>query len=76
MSDETDNLVLTMLRAIRSDVGEIKARLTNLEHGQASLHQSLSHYATVMAQIQASIDRHGDRLDRIEQRLGMIDPAL
>lgn len=64
MTDETESLVLSMLRSIRSeialiraDVTEVNARITNLESGQAVLQQSIGHYAATLAQTQLSIDR-------------------
>jgi hypothetical protein len=77
MSDDPNNLVLNLLRAIRGDVAEIKAdmrevkqRLTTLEIQIGSLAATeQSHYAQTMLRM----DRYDGRLDRIERRLGLTD---
>lgn len=78
MSDNPENLVLTQLRAIRSDLsdvqgslGEIKRRLANLEGGQASIIQHLGHLAAADAQQQLATDGVSERLVRIERRLDL-----
>jgi uncharacterized coiled-coil protein SlyX len=76
MAEAADNLIISKLRAMRDDLSEIKARMTNVEQGIATVHQSIAHSAAVIGQVQVSIDRHSARLDRIEQRLSMVDPAV
>ena len=69
MSDEPTNLILPMLRDIRSvlgkiaeDVADLKLRVGMLEAGYASMSLRL--------------DRIDIRLERVEKRLGLIDPAI
>ena len=69
MSDELTNLILPMLRDIRSvlgkiaeDVADLKLRVGMLEAGYASASLRL--------------DRIDIRLERLEKRLGLIDPAI
>lgn len=76
MTDGTESLVLTMLRAMRGDLGalrddvrEIKVRMTNVE-------QAIAHQAVVTAQVQVSIDRLSTRVERIVQRLSLVHPAI
>jgi hypothetical protein len=77
MSDQPDNLVLNLLRAIRADVvgikgdmAEVKQRLTTLDIQVGNLVATeQSHYAQVMLRM----DRHDTRLDRIERRLDLAD---
>ena len=66
MSDNTDNLVLAHLRAIRStleqhtlDLREIKGRFGNLEAQYANISQR--------------VDRIDDRLARVQSRIGLIE---
>jgi predicted nucleic acid-binding Zn-ribbon protein len=73
MTDEPDNLVLEHLRAIRADaretrvdMREIKGRVTNLEIVVDAL-------ATAHGQMQQSIDRLSDRIERIETPLGLVE---
>ncbi|MGI9409891.1 MAG: hypothetical protein ACR2OV_07445 [Hyphomicrobiaceae bacterium] len=70
MADDTDNLVLEHLRHIRGridtmvgDIADLKLRMTNLEdvigRGYTALNRRL--------------DRHDERLERIERRLDLAD---
>ena len=72
---DIDNPILTMLRAMRDDISDIRTRVTNLEQGIASVQQGIAHHAAVAAQVQVSIDRLSTRVKRIEQRLPLVDPA-
>ena len=69
MSDEPENLVLAQLRDIRGllgrvaeDVANIKVRVTSLEIGLAGVNRRL--------------DQVDERLERLERRVGLIDPAI
>ena len=80
MVDSPENLVLTQLRAIRTDIsdvqgslGEVKRRLANLESGQASIIQHLGNLASADAQQQLATDGLTERLVRIERRLELRD---
>jgi hypothetical protein len=73
MAEEPDNLVLVMLRrldakvdALGEDMRDLKARMTAVEDMFAFLVKAITN-------MQHAIDRHGDRLERIEKRLGLID---
>ncbi len=66
MSEDTDNIVLKYLRAIRadqeqimSDMAVLKVRVTNLEENQVVANQRL--------------DRIEARLHRIEKRLDLVE---
>jgi predicted nuclease with TOPRIM domain len=63
MSDQSDNLVLSLLRAIRSDVADIKAdtieikeRLGLLEAGYASLSRRVDRLAGDVEHIKRRLD--------------------
>ena len=73
MTDEVQNILLTHLRAIREDVAEVKARLSNLEGSVATVMQHQGHLANQIAQIQVSMDRQAARFGRIEERLALVD---
>jgi hypothetical protein len=69
MTDETANLILEHLRALRGgldilrvDVRDIKVRL--------------SHVAESLGGVNRRIDRVVIRLDRIESRLGFVDAPI
>jgi predicted nuclease with TOPRIM domain len=78
MTEQTENLVLEILRAIRGelaavkeDVREVKNRLANLEVGQGTILQHMGHLASSQAQLQISFDRLSTRVERIETRLSV-----
>lgn len=74
--EETQNLVLELLRAIRADIAsvkedtrEIKSRVTSLEHGMLSVRREVtSNYADIV-DAQERHDRLVTRIERIEKRL-------
>ena len=66
MSDEPDNLTLTLLRRIdqnvsrlQDDMRDVKIRVTAIEEGQAGIHRRL--------------DRMENRVERIERRLDLVE---
>lgn len=80
MTTEPENLVLELLRAIRGDIAkqgqkldEVLVRLGRLEEGQARIRRDQASDAETVAHVQARMDRLGDRLDRIERRLDIVD---
>jgi archaellum component FlaC len=73
MVDDSNNLVLELLRAIRVDLGdvrddvrEVKGRMTSLEVSVANLHGDFAGQSS-------RIDRVENGLERIEQRLDLRD---
>jgi len=80
MTEEVENLILEHLKRfqasqdrIEHELKEVKSRLATLEVGQGSLLQHLGNLASSIAQQQVSMDRTGDRIERIEKRLELID---
>jgi len=73
MTEETENLVLDLLRKMRAeqqamalDVLDIKARMTSLEESQGTM-------MTMYASQSRRIDRIDERLGRIEKRLDLVE---
>lgn len=73
MSTPEDNHVLAQLRAIRAtvekthdDIGELRGRIGHIEEQSASM---FGMYSTLSTRL----DRFGERLDRIERRLELVD---
>ena len=80
MAEAADNLVVEQLRLIRAEIAsikddgrEVKNRLATFEVGQGTIVQHLGHLASSTAQQQISLDRLGDRVERIERRLDLAD---
>ena len=80
MADDPSNLVLEPLRAIRSDVHEIKTvqrehghRLTRLEIGVAALRRDQAGDAENTAHLESRMDQMRDEIERIKRRLEILD---
>jgi hypothetical protein len=66
MSDEPDNLILSMRRAIRGDLADLKT-------GQIEIKERLGLLEETCASLSRRVDRIDLRLDRIERRLDLTD---
>ncbi|WP_225770322.1 hypothetical protein [Inquilinus sp. Marseille-Q2685] len=77
MTDQSDNLVVEILRSIQAQLGEIRAEQREQRVGLAAIEQHVAHIERESAEFRAEIggrfDRVHDRLDRIETRLGLIE---
>lgn len=80
MTDNIEHLMLEQFRALRAEVAsvkddtrEIKTRLAVVEAGIASLRRDNGDFATSIAAQHLSYDRLSDRVERIEQRLNLVD---
>jgi len=69
MTDNTESIILEHLKAIRNGLGTLKedstfmkARLSSIEHQLAGVH-------TDLAAINARLDSHDKRFERVERRL-------
>ena len=80
MSDEIENLVLEHLKALRSELRDlrtemhaefkdVKHRLTQLEMQGVTFRREAASTQEDVYRQQASIDRLADRVERIERRL-------
>lgn len=69
MSDTPDNLTLTLLRAIRGDLAEIKTDLTEIKERLGLLEGQYS-------SMSRRIDRMGGDVERIKTRLSLHDETL
>ena len=79
MSDEPFNLVLEHLKAVRSELSELRigqkeviTRLSQVEHSVSALHRDNAIHAENNAIIHARLDRLNDRVGRIEVRLDIV----
>lgn len=78
---DIDNLVLEHLRALRTevaglrdDVRDIKHRQTDMARQLAALRREQAGDAENVAHVEARLDRFGERLERIERRLDIVEP--
>ena len=75
MTSEVENPVLEHMRKIRgtlerleNDVGDIKLRMSAVEHGLGNLQLQV-------AGLNSRMDRFDERLTRVERRLELHEPA-
>ena len=73
MTNETENLVLEMLRRIRSsqermelDIGDLKSRVSLIEQMQGQM-------LALLGGLGQRMDRFEERVARIERRLDLVD---
>ncbi|MCL5979504.1 MAG: hypothetical protein M1488_02220 [Gammaproteobacteria bacterium] len=80
MTDNTENLVIEHLKAIRNELrdfrnrfddemDDIKTRISGLETAMVSVKREVNYGDEVDARQQVSLDRILKRLDRLERRL-------
>ena len=69
MSEAPDNLVLTLLRAIRGDIGDIKADISEIK-------ERLGFLEAQYASLSRRLDRLGGDVERIKTRLGLVDETV
>jgi len=73
MSEATPNLVLEHLRAIRTELHEIREEQREQRGRLGSIERSISHMTREMAEVGLRLDRMHDRFDRIERRLDLAE---
>ena len=69
MSDTPESLVLHLLRAIRTDVSELKADMQEVK-------ERLGHLEGQYASISRRVDRIGGDVERIKLRLNLHDETV
>lgn len=81
MTVQTDNLVLEILRTIRSDlarmeqkIDELTLRTGRLEQQVAGLRRDLAFTDETIAEHSVRFDRLSERVNRIERRLDLSEP--
>ena len=80
MSEVDFSLMMEILRKLQSQqaevllrLGDINLRLASLEESAAMVSVRLASLETAVAGINKRLDRHENRLDRIEARIGLIE---
>ena len=67
------NLVLEHPRAIRTTVENIERELGDVRHRVGSMERHLANLQSDIANVHLRLGHQGDRLDRIERRLALVD---
>jgi septal ring factor EnvC (AmiA/AmiB activator) len=73
MAEDRTDLMLEILKTIQGDIREIKHELSSQSLRIASLEDHFRGTLSTLYGIQADVARLKDRVDRIEQRLGLRD---
>lgn len=76
MTDETANLVLEHLRAIRADLSKVKDDVQTLKVEVTALRQQVSSIQTIQEHDHVEIASIKVRLDRIDRRLDLVDETV
>ncbi len=78
MADEPENLILRYLRRIDekvdnmgADIRDLKGRMSAVETGLNAVKRDLVTLTESDARLQITIDRQGERLDRIDRHLDL-----
>ena len=69
MSDTPDNLILSLLRAIRADIADIKGDVSEIK-------ERLGFLEAQYASLSRRLDRMGGDVERIKTRLGLVDETI
>jgi len=73
--DELASVTLKHLQALRTDMGELKAHMTGVEVQLSAMGQQLAGLTTAVYSGKSEMDDFRRRLERIERRLDLADPA-
>lgn len=74
MNTEPENPVLELLRAIRTDIAEVKADIRDLKQRMSSMVRRLAVLTADRAGTFERYDRLAERVARIERRLALSEP--
>ncbi len=72
MSDASDNIVLEHLRHIRAKLDAVDIRIDDLTARVSRIEEGIGLVVQTMAVINRRLDRHDERLSRIERRLDLV----
>lgn len=75
MTDNVENLVLELLRAIRADIADLNDRMTGVEIQVSALGQQLTGLTTAVYSGKNDLELVKRRIERLEKRLELHDVA-
>lgn len=73
MTDQTENLILEILKRMQGDMSEMKADIGDLRLRMTATEEHLATLVMSTAGINHRLDRVSDRVERIERRLELTD---
>lgn len=75
MANVTNDLLYEVLKAVQRDTTVLRNDVTDLKSQMTSVRGHLIAIEHDVANIYARLGDHDDRLERIETRLGLLEPA-
>ena len=75
MADVTSELIYEVLKSIQLDVGRLDTDVRVVKSEVQAVRSHLMGIQQDISNIYATLGDHGERLDRIETRLGLLEPA-
>ena len=75
MTGITNDLIYDVLKSLRSEMSEMKGDVRAAKGELQAIRGHISAIALDVSIIYQVAGRHDDRLERIESRLGLVDPA-
>ena len=73
MAAEGNNLVIEHLGAIRASLGKSEPEVGDVHQRVSSMEHRLAYLQSGVSNIHLRLGRQGERLDRIEHRLELVD---
>jgi hypothetical protein len=73
MADETDNLVLELLRAIRGDIADIKTDMHEFRERLGLVENQMAGHYALYATLSSRLDRIVDDVRLIKRRLDLVE---
>ena len=75
MAGITNDLIYDVLKSLHSEMSEVKGDVRAIRGELQAIRGHISAIALDVSTIYQVDGRHDDRLERIETRLGLLDPA-
>lgn len=72
MTEQTENIVIEILKRMQIDMREMRSDLLDLKHRVSAIELHVGELATTYAGQSIRLDRFDERLARIERRLELI----
>ncbi|HEX8215029.1 MAG TPA: hypothetical protein VF582_06105 [Allosphingosinicella sp.] len=73
MTEQTESLIVGILKRIQADVAEIKQDVRDLKVRLGVMVGHVSNLVAAQHHTNERLDRMGDRVERIERRLDLVD---
>ena len=73
MTEDTENMVLEMLRRIRASQERTELDLADVKSRVSALEQMLGQVLVLLGTLNQRMDRFDERLGRIERRLDLVE---